>query len=249
MTMNGTVLILGATSSIARAIAHRLAADKHDLILAGRNLQELQRTATDIGIRFQVRAEVAIFDAEDFAAHPNFFSDCLKLCESELAGVVLCHGYMADQQLAQIDFTEARRMIDTNYTSAVSVLNLCANHFEQQRKGFVCAISSVAGDRGRQSNYIYGSTKAALDTYLEGLRVRLAKAGVPVLTVKPGFVDTRMTWGLKGIFLVASPERVARDVCRAIRRRKNLIYTPWFWAGIMLIIRSIPRFLFKRMKM
>jgi short-subunit dehydrogenase len=161
----------------------------------------------------------------------------------------LCHGYRADQQLAQKDFAESRRMIDTNYTSAVSILNLCANYFESKRQGFVCAISSVAGDRGRQSNYIYGSSKAALDAYLEGMRVRLAKAHVPVLTVKPGFVDTRMTWGLKGMFLVASPDRVAADVCKAIRKRKNVIYTPWFWAGIMLIIRSIPRFIFKRMKM
>jgi short-subunit dehydrogenase len=156
---------------------------------------------------------------------------------------------MVDQSVAQTNFAEARRMIDTNYTSAVSILNLVANYFEQRREGFVCALSSVAGDRGRQSNYIYGSTKAALDAYLEGLRVRLAKARVPVLTVKPGFVDTRMTWGLKGMFLVASPKRVAHDVCRAIRKRKNVIYTPWFWGGIMLIIRNIPRFLFKRMKM
>jgi decaprenylphospho-beta-D-erythro-pentofuranosid-2-ulose 2-reductase len=247
--MSGSVLILGATSAIARAVAAQFAAEKCNLLLAGRNATELQKTARDLEIRFQVQAAVVPFDALDFTSHPAFFATCLEQASGELTGVVLCHGYMADQQLAQKDFAEAQRMIDTNYTSAVSILNLCANHFEEKRKGFVCAISSVAGDRGRQSNYLYGSTKAALDAYLEGMRVRLAKAGVPVLTVKPGFVDTRMTWGLKGMFLVASPEHVARDIHRAIRRKKNVIYTPWFWAGIMAIIRNIPRFIFKKMKM
>lgn len=247
--MSGTILILGATSSIARAIAGRFAAAKQRLILAGRNLEELQKTATDLRIRYQVEAWPAHFDALDFAAHPAFFQQCLTRAGGDLAGVVLCHGYMADQQLAQKDFAETQRMIDTNYTSAASILNLCANYFEQERKGFVCALSSVAGDRGRQSNYLYGSTKAALDAYLEGMRIRLAKAGVPVLTVKPGFVDTRMTWGLKGMFLVASPDQVARDVYRAVTRKKDVLYTPWFWAHIMRIIRNIPRFIFKKMKM
>jgi short-subunit dehydrogenase len=247
--MSGSVLILGATSAIARAVAAQFAREKCNVLLAGRNVTELQKTARDLEIRFAVQAAVVPFDAVDFASHPSFFATCLEQAGGELGGVVLCHGYMADQQLAQKDFAEAQRMIDTNYTSAVSILNLCANHFEEKRQGFVCAISSVAGDRGRQSNYLYGSTKAALDAYLEGMRVRLAKAGVPVLTVKPGFVDTRMTWGLKGMFLVASPERVARDIHRAIRRKKNVIYTPWFWAGIMAIIRNIPRFIFKKMKM
>jgi short-subunit dehydrogenase len=209
----------------------------------------MERTAADLRLRYEVHAEPVNFDALDFASHPAFFEECLKRAGGALAGVVLCHGYMTEQQTAQQDFAEARRMIDTNYTSAVSVLNLCANYFEQRRSGFICALSSVAGDRGRQSNYIYGSTKAALDAYLEGMRVRLAKAGVQVLTVKPGFVDTRMTWGLKGMFLVASPDKVARDVWRAIRKRRDVIYTPWFWGGIMAIIRRIPRFIFKRMKM
>src|SRR5262245_32495555 len=155
---------------------------------------------------------------------------------------------MAPQGEAQTSFELARRMIDVNYTSAVSLLNLAADYFEARKAGFICAISSVAGDRGRQSNYLYGSTKAALNTYLEGLRVRLAKVGVPVTTVKPGFVDTKMTRGMKGMFLVASPARVARDICRAIRRGRAVVYTPWFWWGIMTIIRSIPDFLFRRMK-
>jgi short-subunit dehydrogenase len=140
-------------------------------------------------------------------------------------------------------------MIDVNYSSAVSVLEQAAVHFEEKKRGFVCAITSVAGDRGRQSNYLYGSTKAALNTYLQGLRHRLSKSGVDVLTVKPGFVDTRMTWGLPGLFLVASPDKVAKDVCWAIRKRRNVTYTPWFWRGIMSIICAVPDFIFRRTKL
>jgi decaprenylphospho-beta-D-erythro-pentofuranosid-2-ulose 2-reductase len=144
---------------------------------------------------------------------------------------------------------EARRVIDTNYTSAVSVLNLAADYLEQRRGGFICGLSSVAGDRGRQSNYLYGSSKAALSTYLQGLRNRLTRARVRVVTVKPGFVDTKMTFGLSGMFLVATPERVAKDISQAIRRGRSVVYTPWFWRPIMLVIRTIPEFIFKRMKL
>jgi len=243
------VLILGATSGIARAVCHGLARQKHDLVLAGRDLEELRKIAADLNLRHGVRTETLHFDALDFAGHPAFFQDCVKAAGGSLHGVVLCHGYLAPQATAQQDFDEARRMIDVNYTSAVSVLEQAAAYLETQKSGFLCAISSVAGDRGRQSNYLYGSTKAALNVYLEGLRVRMAKAGVSVTTVKPGFVDTRMTRGMKGMFLVAQPERVARDICRAIRRGRAVVYTPWFWWGIMTIIRRIPDFLFKRMKL
>ncbi len=247
--MSQPVLILGATSGIARAICHCLAQQKHDLVLAGRDREELGKIAADLGLRYGIHTAALPFDALDFEGHPAFFQDCLKAAGGSLHGVVLCHGYLAPQALAQLQFAEARRMIDVNYTSAVSLLELAAAYLETQRQGFLCAISSVAGDRGRQSNYLYGSTKAALTTYLEGLRVRLAKAGVPVITVKPGFVDTRMTQGMKGMFLVAPPERVARDICRAIHRGKAVVYTPWFWWGIMTIICSIPDFVFKRLKL
>jgi short-subunit dehydrogenase len=247
--MNKTVLIVGATSGIARAVAHCLAQDKYDLILAGRDLEELPKIGADLQIRHGIKVAVQPFEALDFSRHPAFFEDCLKAGGGALGGVILCQGILVSQSVAQDDFAEARRMIDINFTSMISLLNLAANHFEKQRFGFVCAISSVAGDRGRQSNYIYGATKAALNTFLEGLRVRLAKVGVPVTTVKPGFVDTKMTRGLPGMFLVAQPERVARDICRAIRRRRDVVYTPWFWSGIMGIICGIPNFIFKRMKL
>jgi short-subunit dehydrogenase len=247
--MSDTILVLGAGSAMARAIANELAVTGHSLILAGRGTDDLEKTAADLRIRHEASVAVRHFEATDFEEHEGFFEDCVKTAGGELHGVVLCHGYMAVQAVAERDFGEAQRMIEVNYSSAVSVLEQAAAYLEAKKRGFVCAISSVAGDRGRQSNYLYGSTKAALNTYLQGLRHRLSKSGVNVLTVKPGFVDTRMTWGLPGLFLVASPDKVARDVCRAIRKRRNVTYTPWFWRGIMSIICAVPDFLFRRTKL
>jgi short-subunit dehydrogenase len=246
------VLVLGATSAIARAVAAQMAREEAALILAGRDAEELQRSAADLRLRHGVEVAVESFDALDFDSHRAFFQLCVQRAESWQAGefgIVLCHGYLPNQREAASDVSIARRVIDTNYTSAVSILNLAADYLEQRRGGFLCGLSSVAGDRGRQSNYLYGSSKAALSTYLQGLRNRLTRAGVRVITVKPGFVDTKMTFGLPGMFLVAKPERVAKDICRAIRRGRSVVYTPWFWRLIMLMIRMIPEFIFKRMKL
>lgn len=245
-----TVLVLGAASAIAREIARRLARDGDRLILAGRDLPELERSAADLRARFGAAAAVKAFDALAFDAHAAFFADCTRAFPGGVDGVILCYGFMTSQAEAARDFAAARRMIETNYVSAVSVLNLAADYLERRGAGgYVCAISSVAADRGRQSNYVYGSSKAALSTYLQGLRNRLTPAGVTVVTVKPGFVDTPMTWGLPGLFLVATPRRVAADIVRAIRRRRAEIYSPWFWRGIMAIIKMIPEPVFRRMKL
>jgi len=247
--MKAPILITGASSGIGRAIADRAAAEGRDLILAGRDVQELEASAADLRIRCKVEVLVEAFEAMDFESHAAFFERCAGLSADGLAGVIICHGYLAPQAQAQGDAALARRIIDTNYTSVVSLLDLMGNYFEQRKAGFICAISSVAGDRGRQSNYLYGSAKAGLTTYLQGLRNRLAGVNVPVITIKPGFVDTPMIYGMSGMFLVASPDSVARDTLRAIRRGSSTIYTPWFWRFIMLIIRSIPEPIFKRMKL
>jgi decaprenylphospho-beta-D-erythro-pentofuranosid-2-ulose 2-reductase len=144
---------------------------------------------------------------------------------------------------------EARRILDTNFTGSALALNILANHFEQKRRGFICGISSVAGDRGRQSNYLYGSAKGGLTIYLQGLRNRLYHSGVHVITVKPGFVDTRMVFGKAKLPLVATPQAVARDIYLAVKKRKNVVYVPWFWRYIMSMVGSIPEGLFKRLKM
>ena len=170
-----------------------------------------------------------------------------KLEEKPL-GVISAVGYLGDQEKAQTNFEEAKKIIDTNYTGIVSLFNIIANDFEQRRSGFIVGISSVAGDRGRKSNYIYGSAKAALTAYLSGLRNRLYDAQVNVLTVKPGFVATSMTAGMDlPEKLTAQPEEVAKDIYEAQQKGKNVLYTKWIWRWVMLIICNIPEFQFKKM--
>ena len=244
------VLILGASSGIARAVIERLAREGATLALAARDMRDIQKTCADVGIRYGATAQAFPLDVRDFALHPGLFQEVRDYFKGELDGVILCFGALAEQKKAAENFADAQAMIDCNYTGAVSLLNLAANYFETRGRGFICALSSVAGDRGRQSNYIYGSSKAALTVYLQGLRHRLAPAGVRVLTVKPGFVDTGMTWGvLQGGPLVARPEVVARDICRALARGAGEIYSPWFWRWIMFVIRNLPERIFVKTKL
>jgi short-subunit dehydrogenase len=244
-----TVLILGATSGIASALAKEFAAHKYDLVLGGRDRDELSALASDLSLRNSVRAKILAFDALDTQTHAAILQSFLAEAGNTLAGTVVCIGYLGDQAKAQVNWDEARLILETNFTGCVSALNILANHFELRRTGFICAITSVAGDRGRQSNYLYGAAKAGLSVYLQGLRNRLFPAGVKVITVKPGFVDTRMTYGRPGLFLLASPESVAQGIFRAIVKGKSVVYLPWFWRPIMLIVRSIPETIFKRLKM
>jgi short-subunit dehydrogenase len=242
------VLILGATSAIASALAREFAAHKFDLVLGGRDREELSALASDLSLRYGVQAGILSFDALDTPTHASTLRSFLPETGDALEGVVVCIGYLGDQAKGQSDWEEARRTLETNFTGCVSALNILANHFESRRAGFICAISSVAGDRGRQSNYLYGAAKAGLSTYLQGLRNRLFPAHVKVITVKPGFVDTRMTYGRSGLLLVASPARVAKGIFRAIAKGKDVVYLPWFWRPIMLIVQSIPEAIFKRLR-
>jgi short-subunit dehydrogenase len=246
--MSGAVLILGATSAIARGTAAALAQRGHRLYLAGRDVESLRRDAADLAIRHGVQVNFGIFNAEVHDTHAAFLQRVSDEM-GELEGVVLAFGYLGSQQKAAGDFDETLTIINRNFVDAVSILNLCADHLEQRGRGFIAGIASVAGDRGRQSNYTYGAAKGALALYLQGLRNRLFPAGVHVLTVKPGFVDTAMTWGMPGLFLVATPAYVGERIVAAIERGRDVIYVPWFWRYIMLIIRSIPERLFKRLKL
>ncbi len=241
------VVITGATSPVARGVAECFAREGCAIVLAGRNTAEIDRTAADLRIRFNIPVSVIAFDAVAFDTHGEFWNACLSACNQQIDIIVLCHGLMIDQPAAQADPDSARRMIDVNYTSAVSILERAADHMAGRGQGRIAAISSVAGDRGRKSNYLYGAPKAALSAYLEGLRYRLHPAGVKVLTIKPGFIDTPMTFGKVNPKLAASPDRVARDIHRAIRRGRSILYTPWPWRYVMFIIRNIPAFIFRKM--
>ena len=244
-----SIVVLGSTSAMARAAAIEFAKLGYAILLAARDKEENEAIAADIRVRCGAPAIALAFEAEEFAGHEAFFDQCRAILGDSLEGVILCFGYMADQADAQANRAEARRTVDVCYTAAVSILETFANYFEQRKRGFIAVVSSVAGDRGRQSNYIYGSAKAGLTTYLQGLRNRLFHAGVYVVTIKPGFVDTKMTFGLPGLFMVASPEKAGRDICKAICKHKNTAYVPFFWRYIMLIIQHIPEWQFKKMRM
>ena len=247
--MNGAVLILGATSAIGRAVARELAARGRSLILAGRDERELDAQARDLRVRYGTEATCRSFEATDLDGHPAFFEACLTDCDGVLGGVVACHGYAGSQVEAERDWRVAKAIFDINCLSVIRLLELAAPELERAGGGFICVIGSVAGDRGRRSHYLYGCAKAAIATYLAGLRHRLSRSGVSVTTVKPGYVDTPMTFGLKGVFLAASPARVGRDIRRAIERRRSVVYTPWFWRWIMLVVRMIPEPIFKRLNL
>ena len=244
-----TVLILGATSAMARAVAGEFARRGYDLILAGRDPGELDSLATDLAVRYGVKAEGRTFDALALETHSVFVEACRKTSDDSLEGAVLFLGYLGDQSVAQKDPAETSRILDTNLMGPVSILSLLANHFEKKRAGFLCALSSVAGDRGRQSNYVYGAAKAGLSVFLQGLRNRLFRSGVRVITIKPGFVDTAMTFGRPGMFLVASPESAATHIVEAILKGRDQAYVPGFWRPVMLLIRLIPERIFKRMRL
>lgn len=240
------ILIIGATSDIARATARIYARSGYDLYLAARRPENLEGFAADIAIRTGRTARCLKLDILDEASHAAFY----HALEEKPVGVISAVGYLGDQEKAQSNFEEARKIIDTNYTGVVSLLNIVADDFEARKAGFIVGIGSVAGDRGRKSNFIYGSSKAGLSAYLSGLRNRLHSAGVQVLTVKPGFVKTRMTRGMKlpGM-LTAEAEEAAEDIFRAQQGQRDIRYSKWMWRWIMLLIRSTPERIFKRMNL
>lgn len=244
-----SVLILGATSGIGKAVAAEFARHHHDLILGGRDTTEISAQASDLSIRYGVQARVLAFDALAFESHEAVLNEAFSHATDGLEGAVLCIGDVGDLELAESSLAEVRRILDANFTGCVTALSVLANYFVARRRGFICAISSVAGDRGRQSNYIYCAAKGGLSVYLQGLRNRLYHSNVRVITIKPGFVDTPMVYGHPGLFLVASPESVARGIFKAIERGKDVVYLPGIWRGVMLAVRLIPESIFKRMRL
>jgi short-subunit dehydrogenase len=231
---------------MAVAIARQLAGEGNNIQLAARNVERLRPLQSDLSIRHSIDCTLHEFDAERSKGHADFFSDLHPAPDA----TICVFGYLGDQTLAESDWKECERTIQVNFTGAVSILNAAANHYAEKKAGLIVGISSVAGERGRQSNYVYGSAKAGFTAYLSGMRNRLFHQGVHVLTVKPGFVYTRMTEGLTlPKLLTATPEQVAAAVCKAMKKKKNTLYVKWFWRWIMLIIKSIPEPVFKKLKM
>lgn len=238
------VLIIGAKSDIAKEVARVYAKNGYNLYLASRRSNELQKFQTDLKIRSNIDVEIREFDITDFNSHEEFFDNL----DPKPFGTIIASGYMTEQKECEIDLTKTINTINVNYTGAVSILNIVANECEKRKSGFIVGISSVAGDRGRKANYIYGSSKAAFSTYLSGLRNRLFESNVNVLTVKPGFVYTKMTDHLDlPIKLTAQSKDVAKDIYSAQKNGKNILYTKGIWRIIMLIIKHIPEWQFKKM--
>lgn len=239
-------LILGASSSIARAFAREAAGLGAEVTLAGRDIDDLQASARDVELRGASRVKVLTCDAADPASRAACIADAV-IADTKL-NVLLAIGYMPEQEAMDADPALTDAMITGTYSGPLALLQGLAPHFERQQGGRVVIIGSVAGDRGRRKNYLYGSAKAGLATYAGGLRARLFPSGATVTLVKPGFVDTAMTWGLPGLFLVASPEACARAIMRSANKGKAEIYHPFFWRLIMLIIMHIPATVMKRLK-
>jgi len=242
------VLIIGATSAIAEATARLYAARGARLYLVARNAERLKDIAQDLLVRGANEVDNAVLDVNHVDAHEGV----LEAAWQQLGGVdivLIAHGTLPDQMACEASVSVALEEFATNASSTIALLTPIANRMAASRQGTIAVISSVAGDRGRASNYLYGAAKAAVSEFLSGLRQRLGKQGVNVLTIKPGFVDTPMTREFKKGVLWATPEAVASGICRAIDRRRSVAYLPWFWMGIMLVINHIPEAIFKRIKL
>lgn len=246
MPMNSSVLILGARSDIALPLARIYAEDGYKLILAARQAERLYADAADLRIRFNQHIEIHEFNVLDTDGHPAFLDGLKELPDT----VISLIGLMTSQGDAQVDFSAADLMIRTNYLGLVSIFGELANRMEKRGSGTIIGVSSVAGDRGRATNYIYGSAKAGFTTFLSGLRNRLISKGVTVITVKPGFVRTRMTEGLRlPPILTASPDELARAIRRAHKKKRLVVYHRRVWRWVMIIICSLPERIFTQFKL
>lgn len=239
------ILIVGANSDLAHAIARIFAKnEKANLYIASRDLELLQKKAKDISERYNVNVQASYIDATDYNSHKAFYE---KL-DPKPNGVIVTFGIMGNQKDAQNDFESAKKTVETNYLGAVSLLELVAADFENRKSGFIIGVSSVAGARGRQGNYIYGSSKAAFTHYLSGLRNRLFNKNIHVMTVIPGYMKTKMISHISvPRALTAEPARAAHIIYDAYRSRKDVVYIDYYWKWIMSAINIIPERIFKRL--
>ncbi len=240
------VVLFGATSAIAHEAARCFARRGAELLLVARNGEKLSVLQKDLETLGAAKVQTHVCDLVDIKDHESLLKTCGELLP-EYDAILLAYGTLGDQGESEKDFSVAEQEFRTNFLSAASLVSRVANMFEARGSGQIAVITSVAGDRGRKSNYIYGTAKGALSIFLQGLRNRLSSTGVHVLTIKPGFVDTPMTAHIEKGPLFASAQAVGEGIYRAMERKKDVVYLPWFWRFIMLIIKAIPEPLFKRM--
>jgi hypothetical protein len=242
------ILLVGATSAIAEAAAREFAARGDALFLLARNAAAVQAIADDLRLRGAAQVASASFDAREFQSFPALIDAAVQRLGG-LDQALIAHGTLTDQSAGAASPELLRADFETNALSVMALSLLLARYFSAQGHGVIAAISSVAGERGRQSNYLYGAAKAAVSTFLSGLRQQLYAKGVRVVTIKPGFVSTPMTAAFRKGLLWASPARVARDIVRAMDRGTPVIYTPWFWRPVMALVRFVPESVFRRARL
>jgi decaprenylphospho-beta-D-erythro-pentofuranosid-2-ulose 2-reductase len=240
------ILVLGATSGIAEATCRIWAAQGAQLFLVARNAEKLAAVAADLKTRGAAFVDTAVADLDDTEKHAELLSHAINsLTGMDIA--LLAHGILGDQPRAEQDFHHAAQILHTNFVAPVSLLTWLANYCAQRKAGVIAVISSVAGDRGRKSNYLYGSSKAGLSAFLAGLRNRVDREGVTVMTIKPGPVRTAMTSHMKGSERFADVDKVAQSIAGAIDKRVDNLYVPFQWGPIMWVVRTIPERVFKKL--
>lgn len=249
MSPSPRIFISGATSAMAQAFAKRYAAHKACFYLLGRDPAKLDIVKQDL----LARGASAVWTFPVDMAKPQPYASIVAQAIQQMGAIdiaLIAQGIMKTQAVLQAEAAAVQENYQVNLLSAIEIATELANYFEQQKCGSLLVISSVAGDRGRQSNYVYGASKAALSVFTDGLRNRLFRHGVTVVTVKPGFVDSPMTAALeKGGPLWATPEKIAEDMEKSVGKGGGILYTPWFWRYILLIIRHVPDALFKKLSL
>ena len=243
--MSDTWIILGATSSMARSFARDLAVKGDGLLLAGRDMADLKALAEDCVMRGARAAEAIAFDARDAKTFTAIINRAFK--EDGTLNAAVFVGSMPDQEDIDADPSLVDGTVMDSFTGPARFLTMLAPHMEERGAGVIVGVGSIAGDRGRLANYVYGAAKAGFATYLSGLRNRMGRKGVHVMTVKPGPVDTAMTWGLDKLPFMTTPEAVSRDILKGVRKGRNVVYTAGIWRLVMFVIRSIPEPIFKKM--
>ena len=242
------ILVIGANSAIAKATARHYAEQKDSLYLLARDPEQLAVQKDDLMVRGATSVECAAFDATDFTSHGPLIAQALETL-GHFDIVLVAHGSLPDQALCESDFDAALEAFNVNALSVISLLNYVTKPMQTRRDGCIAVVTSVAGDRGRQSNFIYGAAKAMVSTYLQGLRGRLFPDNVAVVDIKPGFVDTPMTAHLPKGALWAQPEQIAQRIVKGVERRSSTVYAPGFWRLIMFVVCSVPEVIFKRLKL